>query len=62
MTWNAYHRRGDVLRTVIAEANTRRDGILPLHLPGVTEAFGDELNLVAALQLRWHTRLAGTIE
>ncbi|QWZ06677.1 hypothetical protein KRR39_14105 [Nocardioides panacis] len=62
MTWDAFHHRGDVLRDVVAEAEARRDGVLPTELPGVTEAFGDAHHLVAALQLRWHTRLAGSIE
>ncbi len=62
MTWDAFHRRGEVLRAVVDEANARRDGILPMGLPGVAETFGDELALVGALQLRWHTRLAGWIE
>src|SRR4051794_2216926 len=62
MTWDAHHRRADVLRAVVEEANARRDGRLPLELPGVAETFGDELALVAALQLRWHTRLAGRTE
>ncbi|HET6627808.1 MAG TPA: hypothetical protein VFG63_15565 [Nocardioidaceae bacterium] len=61
MTWDAFHRRDEVLRAVIEELNARRDGTLPLDLPGVAETF-DELSLVGALQLRWHTRLAGTIE
>ncbi len=62
MTWDAFHHRGDVLREVVDEANARRDGTLPMELPGVTETFGDEFHLVAALQLRWHTRLAGHVE
>ena len=62
MTWDAFHRRGEVLRAVIDEANTRRDGRLPMDVPGVAETFGDELALLGALQLRWHTRLAGMIE
>lgn len=62
MTWNAVHRRGDVLRTVVDEADRRHDGALPWELPGVTETFGDESALVAALQLRWSTRLAGQVE
>jgi hypothetical protein len=33
-----------------------------MHLPGVAETFRDELDLVSALQLRWHTALAGAIE
>ena len=43
MTWNAFHHRGDVLRTVVDEAEPRRDGVLPMELPGVTETFGDAL-------------------
>jgi len=62
MTWDAFHRRGEVLRNVIRLADQRRDGVLPMDAPGVAETFGDELNLLAALQLRWHTRLAGAIE
>jgi hypothetical protein len=62
MTWDAFHRRDEVLRNVVHEADRRRDGVLPLDVPGVAETFEDELALVAALQLRWHTRLAGRIE
>lgn len=61
-SWTAVHRRGEVLRTVVDEANRRRDGVLPWDLPGVAETFADDFALVTALQLRWHTRLAGTIE
>jgi hypothetical protein len=62
MTWKSFHRRGDILRSVIATADSRQDGILPMDVPGVAEAFGDELALLGAVQLRWHTRLAGRIE
>ncbi len=62
MTWDVHHRRSDVLRAVVDEANSRRDGELPMELPGVAETFRDEFDLVANLQLRWHTRLAGKIE
>jgi len=62
MTWDAYHHREEVLRAVIAEADVRGDGTLPIELPGVTETFGDELALIGALQMRWHTRLSGTID
>jgi len=62
MTWTSFHRRGEILRDVIASADRRRDGRLPLDLPGVAETFGDDLTLLGALQLRWHTRLAGRIE
>ena len=62
MTWKSFHPRGEVLRTVIAEADARRDGHLPMHVEGVAETFRDELTLLGALTLRWHTRLAGRIE
>jgi hypothetical protein len=62
MTWAAFHRRGEVLRAVVDHADAHRDGVLPTHLPGVAETFADDLDLLAALQLRWHTRLAGRIE
>ena len=62
MTWKSFHHRGDVLRDVIAAADARGDGLVPTDVPGVAETFGDELTLIGALQLRWHTRLAGRIE
>ena len=62
MTWNAVHTRADVLRSVVDEANRRRDGALPLDLPGVADTFDDAFALVTALQMRWHTRLAGLVE
>jgi len=62
MTWTSHHRRGDVLREVIRTADTRLDGRLPMDVDGVADTFGDELTLLGALQLRWHTRLAGHIE
>ncbi len=62
MTWKSFHNRSETLRSVIATANVRRDGLLPMDLAGVTDNFDDELTLLAALQLKWHTRLAGHIE
>ncbi|GAB2451957.1 hypothetical protein GCM10027062_35950 [Nocardioides hungaricus] len=62
MTWKSFHSRGEILRDVIAAADERRDGLLPLDVAGATEAFEDELALLGALQLRWHTRLSGRIE
>jgi len=62
MTWKSFHRRGEILRTAIATADRRRDGLLPMDVDGVAETFGDEVSLLGALQLRWHTRLAGRIE
>jgi hypothetical protein len=62
MTRTSVHRHGEILRTVITVADTRRDGLLPLDVAGVREAFVDELDLLGALQLRWHTRLAGRLD
>lgn len=62
MTWKSFHRRGEVLRAVIAAADVRQDARLPVDVEGVADAFSDEVDLLAALQLRWHTRLAGCIE
>jgi hypothetical protein len=62
MTWTTFHHRGEVLRSVTRTADARRDGILPMDVDGVLETFGDELTLLGALQLRWHTRLSGHIE
>lgn len=62
MTWTTFHRRGDVLRTVNDTVDARRDGLLPMDVDGVTETFGDEVALLGALQLRWHTRLSGRLE
>jgi hypothetical protein len=62
MTWNAFHHRGEILQTVVETADARRDGVLPMHLPGVAQTFRDELDVLAALQLKWHARLSGNIE
>lgn len=55
-------RRAEVLRAVLAAIDERRDTHLPMDLPGVRETFGDELSLLGALTLRWHTRLTGLLE
>lgn len=62
MTWTTYHKRGEILRTVMTVVDERRDGLLPMDVDGVVEKFDDELGLLGALQLKWHTRLAGRIE
>jgi len=62
MTWKSFHSRGEILRDVITAANDRRDGLLPIDVDGVAETFEDDLELLGALQLRWHTRLSGRIE
>lgn len=62
MTWKSFHNRGATLRDVISVADQRCDGRLPMDVDGVRDNFRDELSLLATLQLRWHTRLAGRIE
>lgn len=62
MNWKAYHSRGEILHDVIDTADTRRDGLLPMDVEGVEEKFDNELDLLCALQLKWHTNLAGRIE
>lgn len=62
MTRTAVRSRGEILREVTAAADARRDGLLPLDVEGVHDVFDDELDLLGALQLRWHTRLSGRIE
>lgn len=62
MPWTAFHRRGAVLRSVVETLDARRDGKLPMALPGVAETFRDELDLLAALHLKWHARLSGNVE
>ena len=61
MAWTSFHRRGEILRSVTRVADERRDGAIPTGVDGVRETF-DEHSLLGALQLRWHTRLAGRIE
>ncbi len=63
MTWNAYHRRDAALRSVIALIDRRRDGQLPWHeLDETREAYDGPTDLLLALQMRWHTRLAGHVD
>ncbi len=62
MSWKTFHNRGETLRDVVHVADDRRDGVLPMDVPGVAENFTDELDLVGALVLRWHARLSGNIE
>lgn len=62
MTWNAFHRRGDVLNNIVTTIDSRTDGELPMDLPGVTETFRDELDVISALTLKWHARLSCNVE
>jgi len=62
MTWSSYHTRGEILSNVIATADRRQDGRLPMDVEGVSAKFDGEFDLVTTLQLKWHTRLAGNLE
>ena len=62
MNWNTFHNRGEIFRDVVRVADDRRDGALPMSVPGVAENFTDELDLMGALLLKWHARLSGNVE
>lgn len=62
MTHAPTYRRAAVLQAVIEEAQARQDGHLPCELPGVSITFHDTEDLIGALLLRWHTRLATALE
>lgn len=63
MTWDAYHRREAALRSAAAVIDRRRDGQLPWHeLDAAHSAFDTPTDLLLALQMRWHTRLAGHVD
>ena len=47
-----------ILRSVVAAAEERRDGLLPMDVPGVAEAVGAEPDLLEALQQHWRARLS----
>lgn len=61
MSWIA-PRRDEVLAEVIAEAERRLDGVLPLEVAGVEQTFKDAATLASALHLRWHATLASQVE
>jgi hypothetical protein len=63
MTWDAYHRREAALRSAVAVIDRRRDGRLPWpELDAARSAFDTPTDLLLALQMRWHTRLAGHVD
>lgn len=62
MTWNAFHRRGEVLANIITTLDSHTDGHLPMDLPGVSETFRGELDVISALTLKWNARLSCNIE
>lgn len=63
MTWVDYHRRDEALRAVLELADRRSDGLLPWdEFPAAIEIFGTPAELLRALQMRWHTRLVGSLD
>jgi hypothetical protein len=63
MSWVEHHRRDQALRTVVEFADRRRDGLLPWdEIADAAVAFGTPEDLLATLQLRWYTRLSGSID
>ena len=62
MTWNAFHRRGEILREVAHTADARLDGVTPMDVAGVSKRFTDEVDVVGALILTWHARLGANID
>jgi hypothetical protein len=63
MTWDAYHRREAALRSAVAVIDRRRDGQLPwAELDAIRTTFDSPTDLLVALQMRWHTRLAGQFD
>lgn len=62
MTWDAYHRREAAVRSAIAVIDRRRDGRLPWAEIDADRAFDSPTDLLLALQMRWHTRLAGHVD
>ncbi|UYM04104.1 hypothetical protein [Solicola gregarius] len=61
MTWDAYHRRNDALRTIASAADRRRDGVLPWGEYETDLVFDSADDLLLALQMRWTTRLRAYI-
>lgn len=65
MTWNAYNRRKEVLREMLAIADQRRD--MPLTdlldtVDGGREAYANETELLFDLQMNWFQRLSGQLD
>ncbi|MCW2771159.1 MAG: hypothetical protein JWR27_2592 [Aeromicrobium sp.] len=65
MTWDAYNRRKDTLRDMLAIADRRRDITLTELLDTVDPAraaFPTETELLFELQMTWFQRLSGQME
>lgn len=65
MTWDAYNRRKETLRELLAIADRRRDLTLTELLDTVDEgrdAFANETELLFDLQMAWFQRLSGQLD
>jgi hypothetical protein len=65
MTWNAYNRRKEVLREILAIADQRRDiSITDLldTVDGGREAYANETELLFDVQMTWFQRLSGQLD
>ena len=54
--------RAQVLRDVVATLDRRVDGTVPRDVPGLREAFPDDVDLVGVLVLRWSARLTAALD
>ena len=66
MTWNAYNRRKEVLREMLAIADQRRNDITLTDLLDTVdegrEAYANETELLFDLQMTWFQRLSGQLD
>ena len=65
MTWNAYNRRKEVLREILAIADKRRElSITDLldTVDGAREAYPTETELLFDVQMSWFQRLSGQLD
>jgi hypothetical protein len=65
MTWDAYHRRKDTLREMLAVADRRPDvtiGELLDSIDGTRAAFATETEVLFELQMTWFRRLGGHVD
>lgn len=66
MTWDAYNRRKEALREVLAIADRRREEVSAnelLHtVEGANLAFTNEVGLLLDVQMTWFQRLSGQLD
>lgn len=65
MTWNAYNRRKEVLREILAIADQHRElsiNDLLDTVDGGREAYANETELLFDIQMTWFQRLSGQLD